>query len=340
MSTTPEPLPRCEWDFSRVTDNAERVACCWWEYARESNVIREAVQLYYEGGEREEHLESYSDEKTGKLVELKKNVTVKYEPYTDDSGPVSELTPTHELDVLLFYNTPVYPSPKVFPQPWQSLPVKYRKQLAEEVFCRPDPIRVCNDLSTAKVLYEHAQRQAQSAPVARKKTKRGKKGASTLPDPLPISVRWVRGKVSLILDLQLGLYGKEDLLKAFDKFLRTQPGLGKEWHTGKGHSWHSYATALRNLGMMRLNHHTPWSRLRCVHPKAYEFYRDSYRDWYGAPKKAAKFFRELFLSPYCPAMEFDWPRSFHPKWKRVLPTSYFTPDGKRIESFLPPQWKD
>src|SRR2546422_750019 len=34
-----EPFPRHEWDFDAVPDS-ELVACCYWEYARESKFIR------------------------------------------------------------------------------------------------------------------------------------------------------------------------------------------------------------------------------------------------------------------------------------------------------------
>lgn len=112
-------LDRKEWDFSNVTDNAERVACCWWEYARESVFIRETVRCYYEGGGCEEIVRG-------------KRTRVKIPSRLYDHAPVTELTPTRELNVLLF-DTRAKSDPQLFPQPWQALPSRLRQTLAAAV---------------------------------------------------------------------------------------------------------------------------------------------------------------------------------------------------------------
>jgi len=57
MALKTPALPREEWDFSEVPNN-ELVACCYWEYARESAFIREVLHSYREwwlaGGRRDE----------------------------------------------------------------------------------------------------------------------------------------------------------------------------------------------------------------------------------------------------------------------------------------------
>ena len=37
-------LPNCEWNYFGLCED-ELVACCYWEYARESNAIRDAVKI-------------------------------------------------------------------------------------------------------------------------------------------------------------------------------------------------------------------------------------------------------------------------------------------------------
>src|ERR1035437_3761474 len=37
-------LPDCEWNYFGLCED-ELVACCYWEYARESNAIRDAVKI-------------------------------------------------------------------------------------------------------------------------------------------------------------------------------------------------------------------------------------------------------------------------------------------------------
>ncbi|MGD0650265.1 MAG: hypothetical protein ABSA97_03845 [Verrucomicrobiia bacterium] len=42
---SPSGIPRIEWNFDNVPDS-ELVACCWWEYARESEFIRMGMQRW------------------------------------------------------------------------------------------------------------------------------------------------------------------------------------------------------------------------------------------------------------------------------------------------------
>jgi hypothetical protein len=177
MNTAAEPLPRVEWNFDGVPET-ELVACCFWEYARESAFIRDTVAVF--------------DEDTDKETEA-----------------TTAIRTIRELNLLLF-DTPGE-LPRLFPKPWQELPPEVRTELMESVNYRPEPIRVCTDDAAAKQLYESAKYDGSAEAEAWKKSKRGKRSLEKFPDPLPVSINWSDGRVSLILDIALERYSVDEL---------------------------------------------------------------------------------------------------------------------------------
>lgn len=63
MKKQPEVIPDWDWNFDAVPDG-ELVACCYWEYARESVFIRDTLRQYREwflaGGKWDENTDKLS----------------------------------------------------------------------------------------------------------------------------------------------------------------------------------------------------------------------------------------------------------------------------------------
>jgi len=110
--TEEEPSPD-EWDFRKVPDD-EFVACCYWEYARESSFLREVRQWCRKDqqadGQRDERLHA----------DLQKVQSIGYPANFFLRGffcPQDDVLP----DAPLLRPGEVHRLTGAFPRPWQSL---------------------------------------------------------------------------------------------------------------------------------------------------------------------------------------------------------------------------
>jgi hypothetical protein len=270
---------RRNWDFDEdKVPESELVACCYWEYARESAFIREQVKKW-----------------TGTLAGM-----------TPELWQVIEIG---ELRTLLLPD-PKDTLPHLFPKPWQEQTPHVRTKLAEAVNFRLEPIFLCNEPWTAKELWEKAERYVKAI-EAGEKTKRGKTPAWEFHDPLPVCRQWPDGTVTVMLEINLTHYTLNELSAAFRQWLNTLPGVGSKHYVKQGQSWHKWRVALRRLGIMRLNHFYTRRQLRTACVDAWKRFRDMPdKEWYDAPPHAVRFYRRLFSS-----LGLDDPIRFRPKRK-------------------------
>ena len=106
-----------EWDFDNVPDT-ELVACGWWEYARESEFIRQTLARWTEDTEAPR----------------------------EDLEKLQAIGSPWELFVEGDVRRPE------FPKPWQSLGDDTRAELVESMQYRPKPIEARADESVAKLI--------------------------------------------------------------------------------------------------------------------------------------------------------------------------------------------
>jgi hypothetical protein len=267
-----EVLSRKEWDFDNVPDD-ELVACCYWEYARESARIRAAF-------ERDDNvffpnpIPTYTESPAGYRLKTGSVINTARARFLDQirekSLPVME-TVHHAINEV--------PSP--FNVPWLELSAVVRQavigELAPYFAEKPGltflPFNRCSDhrdLGLADENYRCATFDA------------------------GLGIEYLR--------VQIDWAGFTDaqIVAAFKVWLAENrpPGVGVTNRKGirKQKGYHDY---LAWLGILRLMNAYPFTSIEREMPKAWSRFRSA--DWPRARKKAADVFRGLF--PFLPQQD-------------------------------------
>lgn len=324
-----DPVRREEWDFDCVPD-AEIVACCLWEYARESASITMASQIEWCNTRGITYRDAYQRDPRLKL---------EHEREADRIGRMVEAA---EFDYGVFVDrffeserawVDIYQSLKSYVgeggRPWQSLPVQIRKRLSKEVgeslVLKPLQLASVGDLEVlwnanreeldavrskarpANDDSEDAALYAESQP----ETLRQGNGTSTGNMAVAFAVDFTRFTDREISDVFLS-WLKANRPKEWKRPLRVFPGTNQ-----KGRKLLDYRVALERLGLMRLLHfHSP-AMLSEKLPEAWKKIRRKEKDFHREIRAASKLFRRLFpfLSenerPYSEARYGVWSPPLH-----------------------------
>jgi hypothetical protein len=260
-----------EWRFdSGDVPDSELVACCWWEYARESTTLREWAAL------------------TGK-----------------NSKPISRKEKKRRWEFVLrllghsslFHSSVFEPFPTIddplsFPSPWQSLSPAERKKRSYPVLLEHvrTPIETAG-LSDTVSLGERAK--AAHDKWCRTELPKFRRG---LPMKNPSDVNLVyHGMEVRAFNLLWGHFDNAKIVAAFAKWVHAnRPPTIPEPSDGSGHKPVDWRKKLRDLGVLRLRNYCTVGQLPYRCPEAAEYFSGWTDSQFSAAcKRALKNFRQL-----------------------------------------------
>jgi hypothetical protein len=260
-------LPTSEWNFfdrDRVPDE-QLIACCYWEYARESNAIREAV----------------------KIVKTALANQGKSAPETAE-GKAFRVSATRAYGLLNQTRLPLlFWTGLHFPEiPWQSIDKTERKKWANACpeFSTPwriPPFQITGDHCIAGELYGKAKAAHEKRIALERRLSQIDTGAANLTEaaevrqklleqeknPAPLLVRGVGGVDFFIAQINWRDFTDNEIIECFKQWVKTkgnrpipmtqEPKGVRGMQGGRGHKPRDWRASLDRLGIMRLmNRHS------------------------------------------------------------------------------------
>jgi hypothetical protein len=298
-----------DWNFDNVP-NDELVACCLWEYARESAFIRDVrqrcIQNWRTGGHRDERLSADLGElhSIGSAMKL---LTSGF--YFAPGDP-------HRIDAQR--NASVTNS---FPAPWQTLPADERDFRVRTLlnpgwtpgvpFERADCHDAWDIAKQAKARWQEVFSEFDRVRREYPETSEVELTAQGKLKPflgIPVSILREEGREVMVVAINWARFTNDEIVKHFRKWLK--PNRPKELRIpdGKGRNKaRDWRAKLTRLAVMRLlAHFTPLEVVDAdkfpVVWKTKQFAGKQWGDitkWHDARREAGKLFRQLFpfLSP-------------------------------------------
>jgi hypothetical protein len=280
-------LSKADWNFDAVPD-VELVACCYWEYARESAF----------------------------LVGLKRNWDA-----WDGCGRCPEVLAQgfnriQQAAPHTFVYLQAILAESSFPEPWQKLPGKSRQRLVKLDLGIPAALSAGGDLVEAERALEAARAQikAYRTAVDELHAKWPGYGEATLqrrglwPKTQPLErTFWDDGYESLVVRIAWENHTNEQILESFRQWLKQNRPKQMPAPSGKGHKLISQRVALERLGIMRLLHCFRPVELREQLPAAWQKYNSANRRWQKDAQKAVAEFHQFF-----PILKDEHPLSWPP----------------------------
>jgi hypothetical protein len=283
-----------DWNFAAVPDE-ELVACCLWEYARESSFIRDVrqrcIQSGRAGGHRDERLSA-------------------------DLGKLHSIGPAMEVLARGFYFAPDDPHridmqrnasvTNSFPDTWQSLPDDerdFRVRVLLGAGWIPGVPFERADWLDAKDIAEQAEARWQEVFSEYDRVRREYPEASEVQltaqgklqpfTGIPVSILREEGKEVTVVAINWASFTNDKIAKHFRKWLKTNRPKELRLRDGKGRNKdRDWRVALERLGMMRLLHRLRRREIAAKCPVAWKLYGK--REWYKERKRAGEMFRRLF----------------------------------------------
>ena len=305
VSSAANELAEFEWNFHSVPDN-ELVACCYWEYARESAFIRD-VRRRYSDSELDEH----HGEKAWRFV-------------GQDAERIESIGYEAEVFMRGFsydeWRRNYPPLTRSFPAPWQCLEPEERKERArirnEIEVLQLRPIKHDGTETTAEGLLVRAKGIVQEYRAACDKAHRENPGVSEhvlrqkgiYPSYVPsASGLWEDGTESTIVSIDWRHFTNDEIANEFRKWIRDARPKQVHVPSGQGRKLISHRVNLERLGILRLLHRYSLIHLRKRLPAAWNLYKATNRRWLRDAEKACACFHELF--PFLPKKELplSWP---------------------------------
>lgn len=258
-------LGELDWDFDNVP-NEELVACCYWEYARESKRIRSVYNqndvTFFPPSMSEAPAGSA---KSGRILDQTRGKFIS--EIWDDALPV-KLTHDRACQTV----------PRPFEHPWLGLPPAVRSAVIEELAPyhveKPAlaflPFNRCPDMHDLGLAYE---------------------GYRCAEFDAELGIEYLR------VQIDWAGFTDTEIVEAFKAWLgeNRPPGVGVADTRGR-RKQKGFRDYLAWLGMMRLMSICPFTSIEREMPKVWSHYRSA--DWPRARKKALALFKSLF--PFLP----------------------------------------
>ncbi|MGI8964806.1 MAG: hypothetical protein ACR2H1_01825 [Limisphaerales bacterium] len=294
MKTDSAQTPVMEWDFSDVP-NEELIACCFWEYARESAFIRDVRQRCSDP-KWLEMTNSQGWEYVGDDIERIQSIGYPAEVFLrgfffDERRNTGERHP---------HAPPITGS---FPNPWQSLTEterKHRAHVRSDVEQIPIvPVRL-GHWATAKEMARYWQGVSEQQHQLRKAWKSKylqRDNSSLLPnapepphfEPIRPSMFW--GFVeSLLVEIAWEHFTDDEIAGYFRKWIKKNRPKNFPAPDGKGKKLNDWRVALNRIGIMRSLHIYTFADNRF--PAAFKERGEKF--CYAARKSTFEKFHELF----------------------------------------------
>ncbi len=321
---SPSPLPAAEWNFDTIPNN-ELIACCYWEYARESAFICNTLKEYRDwilagsewsdrAGKMIQNLESIHT--VGRVSEVfVRGCSLSHDRFTQSANP----------------KKPNYRHPHAppitgkFPAPWQLLSEperKYRSHIRSRVEqFQIVPIKLSH-WGWAKEIARECKRTADARHEARKNWEakyltgvaNGNSAAKTNAPPAPEfqeirpRTRWGVGE-TLMVDIAWECFTNDQIVNYFRQWVKAARPKEVPAPSDRGHKPGDWRAKLTRLAVMRLLSHSSASKLFSNNGfpavwKTKQFSASKWGDstkWYTARREARKIFNALF--PFVPKNE-------------------------------------
>jgi hypothetical protein len=295
----PKALESADWNFDAVPDR-ELVACCYWEYARESVFIRDVRQRCMS----EQQATGERDEKLHK--DLQRVQSIGHPAWMFLHGffcPPDGVLP----DAILLKPDKVHRLTGSFPKPWQLLT---KEERAYRTYIPPRGVIDCQKFVPvtrgsgldAKDILRTVTQQQRLAEAEREQVRREhsnwcedarqQSGKLRHPD-IRASVVYASGTEKTVIEINWGIFTNDEIVQAFRKWVKANRPQDVAKPDAKGRNKaRDWRVALERLGMMRLLHQWALRELPNAAPVAWNLYRK--REWYKERKRAGEMFRRLF----------------------------------------------
>jgi hypothetical protein len=326
-------LSEQDWNFDNVPDQ-ELVACCYWEYARESAFIRDLRQRSLEcwkpvyekcgGLSLQEKQRLHQDLQQAQSIGYASEVFIRGISCPPD-GVFPDAPPLKKGEV--------YQATGSFPKPWQALTEEerhYRSHIGTDVERIPlVPFQRGISLD-AQDIRDWTRTQGAKAEAEREKVRREnpKLNEETLlrmhklkyPEIKP-ALYWAGGKEVTVVAINWGSFTNDEIVNYFRRWVKANRPPQYPVPSKKGHKPKDWRTNLTRLAVMRLL--SRFTALDIIDPRQNRcpevletktFFGRKWADatkWYDARREAGKIFRRLF--PFLPKDELPL------SWKRSTP---------------------
>jgi hypothetical protein len=326
-------LKKTDWEFTSVPDS-ELVACCVWEYARESSFIRETLKLYREifqaGSAAEAKL---ADEVYRRMDRIQSIADISTVIISGCSFPADAKWQSSDTRKSNYRHPDAPYLTGSFPTPWQNLCQEERNSRALKAHqgssLRPPALeRGC--WSEARDIGRHCEAKLDETLAAHRVIQRQHPRTSEVQliaegKLLPFretspSLFWESGRETTILRIAWGDYTNDQLAQDFRRWVRDHRPTRVPVPSRRGHKTGDWRARLTRLAAMRiLSKLTPAQISAGQHKLAAEiadskqFQRIKWLDttkWHDARREAGEIFSQLF-----PFLGGEKPRS----WLRPTP---------------------
>lgn len=314
-------LDALEWDFDGVPDG-ELVACCYWEYARESAFIRDVRKRSWECWKplyvKSEGLSLQEEQRLHQDLQKIQSIGYPAEVFLRGiSCPPDGVLP----DAPALKPGAVHQATGSFPKPWQALTAeerRYRSHIGSDVERIPlVPFKRGTSLD-AKDIREFVTGRQAAAEIEREQVKRQnpklneetllRLGKLKYPEVLP-SLYWEGGGEVTVVTINWGSFTNDEIANYFRRWVKANRPPQYPVPSGKGHKPGDWRANLTRLAVMRLL--SQFSALQIVRqdsfPAIWETKQFSGRKWgdftkwRDARREAGKIFHTLF--PFLPKDE-------------------------------------
>lgn len=299
MKKTPKPISDWDWNFEEVPDT-ELMACCYWEYARESEFIRDVRQrcmkVKHSAGLDEKKL--HADLQRVQSIGYAANIFLRGF-FCPPDGVLPDAVPLQPGEVHRLTGC--------FPKPWQALTKEERDYRATIPppslvdFVELVPFRRGIFLD-ARDIVERVESHRWQRDLANAEARRANPGLSDaalerlgklqFSDVSP-SVIYASGTEKTVVEINWGIFTNEEIIQSFREWAKASRPEDLPGPDGKGRNKaRDWRVALERLALMRLLHQFCLRDLPQGCPKAWKLYGK--REFYKERKRSGVMFHRLF----------------------------------------------
>jgi hypothetical protein len=303
-----EHLSEFDWNFDRVPDK-ELVACCYWEYARESAFIRDVRQRcrteQQPGGPAKMRLHE----------DLQKVQSIGYPSevflrgfFCPQDGVLPDAIPLAPGDVHRLTGS--------FPNPWQKLTKTertYRARIGNAVeraqlvpFKRGifvDAKGIVDWVEEQRSIRDAANERARRENPEKTEAALVREGKLCFPEILP-SQCWESGRESAVVTINWALFTNDEITNYFRRWVKANRPKDLPAPSGRGHKLSDWRAQLTCLAVMRLLAQATVSEILTEAKKQFvsvwkteQFSGRKWLDttkWYDARRQCGRIFHRLF----------------------------------------------
>lgn len=332
-------LLRVDWDFSSVP-NDELVGCCVWEYARESDFIRQTLHKYRDWFVAGAPRTKESDILFASMDRIQSIGDVSNVIIRGCSFPVDAVWQSEDDATPNYRHPHADPITGSFPLAWQRLSPDERKcraRMAEYLnrlipapiergeYYEAEDIGKFHRSRVQKLLDDYRQIQKQN--LGKSEVQLIEEGKLRPYPEVPSSLYWESGREVTVLRINWSDYTNDELALYFRRWAKTHRPEHIPVPSGKGRKPGDRRANLTRLGVMRLlGQFTPSDLLGSNRQIAREvsqskqFARKKWSDstkWHDARREARRLFSRLF--PFLSAHEvpLSWLRDGPKNWRGI-----------------------